>query len=221
MKLIFSAITKYISALIITCLLLFISSSTIKYYNAWLLLLVLFLPILFFGIYLYIKKPKLLERRLKSKEKEKTQKIVILFSGILFVFDFIICGLDFKYKWSNIPLYIEVIACITLLLSYFIYIKIMKENEYLLRTIEVEKNQKLVDTGLYSVIRHPMYLSVILLFLSIPLVLGSLYGFYLFLIFPMIIILRIQNEEKVLVQKLKGYSAYKLKVKYKLIPYIW
>lgn len=221
MKLLFSAIIKYTIALIITCLLLFLSSSTIKYYNAWILLGILFLPILLFGIYLYIKKPKLLERRLKSKEKEKTQKIVMLFSCILFILDFIICGLDFKYNWSNIPVYIEVIACITLLLSYLIYIKIMKENEYLLRTIEVEKNQKLVDTGLYSIIRHPMYLSVILLFLSIPLVLGSLYGFYLFLVFPMIIILRIQNEEKVLVQKLKGYSSYKLKVKYKLIPYIW
>lgn len=221
MKLVTSALIKYLCGLIITSLLIFIPSGTIKNYNGWLLLILLFVPMLFLGIYLYIKKPKLLQRRLKSKEKEKTQKLVILLSLVLFVSGFIICGLDFKYKWSSIPKYIVILASITLLFSYFLYIKIMKENEYLLRTIEVEKNQKLVDTGLYSVIRHPMYLSVTLLFLSIPLVLGSLYGFYLFLIFPMIIILRIQNEEKVLAINLKGYSAYKLRVKYKLIPYIW
>lgn len=221
MKLLIQGITKYLISLIITSLLIFISSGTINNYNAWLLLITLFIPILIFGIYLYIKNPKLLKRRLNSKEKQNDQKLIQILSLIIFIIGFIISGLDYKYKWTFIPNYIQIISCVTLLFGYFLYIKIMKENEYLLRTIEVEKNQKIIDTGLYSLIRHPMYLSATLIFLSIPLILKSLYAFYIFLIFPILLIIRIKKEEKILVKELKGYSAYKLKVKYKLIPYIW
>lgn len=221
MKLLLQGIIKYLISLIITSLLIFIPSGTIKNFNAWLLLIILFLPILIYKIYLYIKKPKLVKRKLNSKEKQTKQQITIILSLILFIIGFIVSGLDFKYKWTNIPNYVQIISCTTLLIGYALYVKIMNENEYLLRTIEIEKKQKLVDTGLYSLIRHPMYLSIILIFLSIPLILKSLYGFYIFLIFPLILIIKIKNEEKILIKELKGYSAYKLKVKYKLIPYIW
>ena len=221
MNLLLQGIIKYLISLIITSLLIFIPSGTIKNFNAWLLLIILFLPILIYKIYLYIKKPKLVKRKLNSKEKQTKQQITIILSLILFIIGFIVSGLDFKYKWTNIPNYIQIISCITLLIGYALYVKIMNENECLLRTIEIEKKQKLVDTGLYSLIRHPMYLSIILILLSIPLILKSLYGFYIFLIFPLILIIKIKNEEKFLIKELKGYSAYKLKVKYKLIPYIW
>ena len=221
MKLLLQGITKYLITLIITSLLIFIPSGTIKNPDAWILLIILFLPILTLGIYLYFKNPKLLKRRLKSKEKQKTQKILLVILLIVFITAFIICGLDYKYKWSNIPNYIHIISCITLLIIYMLYIIVTKENEYLLRTIEVEKNQKLIDTGLYSLVRHPMYLSTLLIVLSIPLILKSLYGFYIILLYLLILIIRIKNEEKFLVKELKGYSAYKLKVKYKLIPYGW
>ena len=218
MKQLIQGITKYLVLLIITSLLIFIPSGSIKNYNAWLLLIILFLPILVYRIYLYIKKPKLLKIIQNSKEK---QSISTILSIILFIIGFIISGLDFKYKWTNIPNYVQIISCITLLIGYLLYAKIINENEYLFRPIEVEKKQKLIETGLYNLIRHPMYLSIILIFLSIPLILKSLYAFYLFLLFPLILIIKIKKEEKVLVKELKGYSAYKLKVKYKLIPYIW
>ena len=221
MKLLVSAITKFILGIVLVGLLIFIPAGTIKYINGWLFIVLLFVPMLIFGIYLYIKNPKLLKRRLNNKEKEKTQKIVLLISALLFIAGFIISSLDYRYNWSNIPNYIIIIASIVLLIGYYLYVKVMLQNEYLLRTIEVEKEQKLIDTGLYSLVRHPMYFSVLLIFLSIPLILGSLYGFYIFLFFIVVLIIRIKNEEKVLVKELPGYSKYKLKVKYKLIPYIY
>ena len=221
MKLLINALIKYILGLLMVCLLLFIPAGTILFFNGWLFIGLLFIPIFIFGIYLFFKSPKLLERRLNNKEKENTQKFVILISALLFIGGFVICGLDYRYNWSSVPNYVTIISSIVLLIGYVLYIVVMKQNEFLLRTIDVEEEQKVVDTGLYGVVRHPMYFSVLLIFMSIPLVLGSLYGFYVFLIFPVILIIRIKNEEKVLVLKLKGYSKYKLKVKYKLIPYIW
>lgn len=221
MKLLLNATIKFILGIVLVGLLLFLPAGTIKYPNAWLFMGLLFIPMLIFGIYLYIKKPKLLERRLNNKEKENTQKIVLLISALLFISGFIVSALDYKNNWSNVPFYITILASIILLMGYYLYIKVMLQNEYLLRTIEVEKKQKLIDTGLYAIVRHPMYFSVLLIFLSIPLILGSLYGFYIFLTFPIILIIRIKNEEKVLLKELPGYSKYKFKVKYKLIPYIW
>jgi protein-S-isoprenylcysteine O-methyltransferase Ste14 len=221
MKLFINALVKFVLGIVLVCLLVFLPAGTLSYFNGWLFICLLFIPMFVFGIYLFVKKPKLLERRLNSKEKVGTQKLVVLVSALLFIAGFIVCGLDYRYGWTCIPNYVVIISGVTLLIGYALYIEVMRENEYLLRTIEVEKEQKLIDTGLYGVVRHPMYLSVILLFLSFPLVLGSLYGFYIFLVFPLVLVIRLHSEEKVLVRELKGYSKYKLRVKYKLIPYIW
>ena len=221
MKLILESLIKFILGIVLVGLLVFLPAGTFDYPKAWLFIALLFIPMFIFGTYLYIKKPKLLKRRLNNKEKENTQKIVVLISGLLFIAGFIVSALDFKNKWTSIPLWVTILASIVLLIGYFIYIKVMLQNEYLLRTIEVEKEQKLIDTGLYSIVRHPMYFAVLLIFLSIPLILGSLYGFYIFLSFIVVLLIRIKNEEKVLVKELPGYSKYKLKVKYKLIPYVY
>lgn len=221
MKLLVNALVKFILGIVLVMLLVFIPAGTLSYFNGWLFIGLLFIPMFIFGIYLFFKKPELLRRRLNNKEKEGTQKFVVLISALLFICGFIVCGLDYRYGFSKLPDYIVIIGSVMLLIGYALYIEVMRENEYLLRTIEIEKEQKVVDTGLYGLVRHPMYLSVILLFLSFPLVLGSLYGFYIFLIFPLVLIIRIRNEEKILVKELKGYSKYKLKVKYKLIPFIW
>lgn len=221
MKLLVNALVKFILGIVLVMLLVFIPAGTLSYFNGWLFIGLLFIPMFIFGIYLFFKKPELLRRRLNNKEKEGTQKFVVLISALLFIGGFIVCGLDYRYGFSKLPDYIVIIGSVMLLIGYALYIEVMRENEYLLRTIEIEKEQKVVDTGLYGLVRHPMYLSVILLFLSFPLVLGSLYGFYIFLIFPLVLIIRIRNEEKILVKELKGYSKYKLKVKYKLIPFIW
>lgn len=221
MKLLVNALVKFVLGIVLVMLLVFIPAGTLSYFNGWLFIGLLFIPMFIFGIYLFFKKPELLRRRLNNKEKEGTQKFVVLISALLFIGGFIVCGLDYRYEFSKLPDYIVIIGSVMLLIGYALYIEVMRENEYLLRTIEIEKEQKVVDTGLYGLVRHPMYLSVILLFLSFPLVLGSLYGFYIFLIFPLVLIIRIRNEEKILVKELKGYSKYKLKVKYKLIPFIW
>ena len=221
MKLLVNALVKVVLGIVLVMLLVFIPAGTLSYFNGWLFIGLLFIPMFIFGIYLFFKKPELLRRRLNNKEKEGTQKFVVLISALLFIGGFIVCGLDYRYEFSKLPDYIVIIGSVLLLIGYALYIEVMRENEYLLRTIEIEKEQKVVDTGLYGLVRHPMYLSVILLFLSFPLVLGSLYGFYIFLIFPLVLIIRIRNEEKILVKELKGYSKYKLKVKYKLIPFIW
>jgi protein-S-isoprenylcysteine O-methyltransferase Ste14 len=221
MKLAINALVKFLFGVLIVGILIFIPAGSIEYFNGWLFMGLLFIPLLILGVYLFIKKPKLLERRLNNKEKIGTQKFVVFVSALLFICGFVVCGLDYKYGWSSIPNYVVIISSIILIVGYLLYVEVLKENEYLLRTVEVERNQKLIDTGLYGLIRHPMYLSVILMFLSIPLILGSLYAFYIFLIFPIVLIIRLHNEEKILVKELKGYSKYKLKVKYKLIPYIW
>ena len=181
----------------------------------------LFIPMFIVGIILMIKNPELLRRRLNAKEKEGEQKQVIILSGLMFFLGFIIAGLNFRFKWFELPNIVTIISSIIFVISYALYGIVLKENAYLLRTIEVEKNQKVIDTGLYGIIRHPMYSATILLFLSMPLVLGSIFSFAIFLIYPVIIAKRIKNEEKVLEKDLKGYTEYKKKVKYKIIPFIW
>ena len=184
-------------------------------------MLLLFVPMLIAGFYLMYKNPDLLRRRLKAKEKEGEQKEVVLYSGLMFIAGFIIAGLNYRFDWNTLPEIIIIIGIILFLFAYLLYAIVLKENSYLLRTIEVEKDQKLIDTGLYGIVRHPMYSATLILFLSMPLILNSLISFIIFLIYPYLIIKRINNEEQVLEKDLKGYKEYKKKVKYKLIPYIY
>ena len=220
-KLFVSAITKILAGIILVSLLLFIPAGTLEYYNAWLFMGLLFIPMFIAGIVMMIKNPDLLRRRLNAKEKEMEQKEVLLFSAIMFISGFIIAGLNYRYEWIILPNIIVIIGSILFLLSYLIYAEVLRENAYLLRTIEVEKDQKLVDTGLYGIVRHPLYTSTIFLFLSMPLILGSIISFIIFLSYIFIIVKRIKNEEQVLTKDLKDYKEYNEKVKYKLIPYIW
>ncbi len=219
-KLFIEAITKFTIGIIIVGLLLFIPG-TISYWQGWLFMGLLFIPMFIAGIIMLVKNKELLKRRLNNKEKEEEQKIVILLSGLMFILGFVIAGLNFRYKWIILPDIITIIGSIIFTISYIIYAEILRENTYLSRTIEVEKNQKLIDTGLYGIIRHPMYASTIFLFLSIPLILGSILSLIIFLIYPFLIIKRIKNEEQVLEEKLIGYKEYQKRVKYRLIPYIW
>ena len=221
MKLFGEAIIKILLGIILVSLLIFVPAGTINYFNGWLLCLLLFVPMFIAGIVMLIKSPNLLKKRLNAKEKIGEQKLVILLSLLMFVGGFIISGLDYRYGWSNLNNIVVIISCIVFLISYIGYAEVLRENAYLSRTIEVQENQKVIDTGLYGIVRHPMYLVTIFLFLSMPLILGSLYGFFIFLIYPLIIIKRLLNEEKFLKKELDGYTDYMKKVKYRLIPFIW
>ena len=214
------AIIKFILGVILVCLLLFIPGS-ISYWPGWLFIGILFIPMFIVGIIMMFKNSELLQRRLNNKEKENEQKFVIIFSGLMFVLGFILAGLNYRFNWFILPNIVIWIGTALFLVSYLLYGVVMIQNPFLLRTIEVEQDQKLVDSGLYGIVRHPMYLITIIMFLSIPLVLGSLISFIIFLIYPFIIIKRIKNEEKVLEKDLEGYKEYENKVKYRLIPYIW
>ena len=220
-KLFIQAITKFVCGFLVIGLLLFIPAGTLNYWNAWVFLGILFVPMLIVGIILMIKSPDLLRKRLNSKEKESKQQILILLGGVIFICGFVVSGLNYRFEWIILPKWIIFIATIIFLLAYVLYAEVLRENMYLSRIIEVQENQKVIDTGLYGIVRHPMYTSTILLFLSIPLVLGSLFSFLIFMLYPIIIIKRIKNEEQVLEQGLKGYLEYKKKVKYRLIPFIW
>ena len=170
---------------------------------------------------MFIKAPQLLEKRLSAKEKENTQKGVVIFSFLMFVAGFVTAGLDYRFGWSKVPFAVTIISGIVLLLSYGLYARVMKENAYLSRTVEIQNNQKIIDTGLYGIVRHPMYTATILLFLSMPLVLGSWFALILFLPYPFVIAIRIKNEEKVLEAGLPGYCEYKQKVRWRIIPFVW
>ncbi len=220
-KLFFQAIIKYILGVLIVGLFIFIPAGTFNYFNGWLFMGLLFIPMFIAGIVLMIVNPELLKSRLNAKEKEKEQKEVLIFSGIMFILGFITAGLDYRFKWIELPNELVIISSIFFIIAYILYAEVLRENTYLLRTIEVKDNQKLVDTGLYSIVRHPMYFATLLLFLSMPLVLGSIISFIIFLAYPFIIAKRIKNEEMILEKGLKGYKEYKKKVKYKLIPFIW
>ncbi len=220
-KLFFQAIIKFILGVLIIGLLLFVPANTIDYWNGWLFMGLLFIPMFIAGIILMIKNPELLRKRLNAKEKENEQRQVIAFSGIMFLFGFIIAGLNYKYNWIVIPNVIVIISVVLFILAYILYAEVLRENTYLSRTIEVQENQKVIDTGLYGIVRHPMYAVTILLFLTMPLILGSVLSFVIFLVYPIIISKRIKNEEKVLEKELLGYEEYKKKVKYKIIPFIW
>ena len=220
-KLFIQAIIKYILGVVSIGALLFIPACSFEYWNGWLFMGLLFIPMFIAGIILMIKNPELLRKRLNAKEKENEQKEVILFSGLMFFSGFIIAGLNYKYNWIEVPNIIVIISSILFIIAYILYAEVLRENIYLSRTIEVQENQKVVDTGMYGIVRHPMYAVTILLFLTMPLILGSIISFIIFLIYPFIIGKRIKNEEEVLEKDLKGYTEYKKKVKYKLIPFIW
>ena len=220
-KLFLQAIIKYIFGVLIIGALLFIPANSFKYWNGWLFMGLLFVPMFIAGIILMIKNPELLRKRLNAREKENEQKWVLVFSGLMFLSGFIIAGLNYRYKWIEIPNIVVIISSILFIISYILYAEVLRENTYLSRTIEVQENQKVIDTGLYGIVRHPMYAVTILLFLTMPLVLGSIISFIIFLIYPIIINKRIKNEEKVLEKDLKGYIEYKKKVKYKVIPFVW
>ncbi len=220
-KLFFQALSKFLIGFIIICALLFIPAGTLDYPNGWLFIALLFIPMFFAGIVMLFKSPDLLRRRLNAKEEEDEQKTVILLSGIIFLLAFILAGLNFRFGWFKLPTVVIIIASVIFLIAYIMYAEVLRENEYLSRTVEVSEDQKVVDSGLYGIVRHPMYTSTIFLFLSMPLVLDSIFSFIVMLVYPIIIIFRIRNEEKVLENELIGYKEYKEKVKYKLIPYLW
>ena len=220
-KLFFEAIIKIILGILLVGLLIFLPAGTLNYFNGWLLCGILFIPMFIVGIVMMIKSPELLKRRLSAKEKIGEQKIVILLSLLMFICGFVLAGLDFRFGWIKLPNFVSTIGCIVFIIAYLLYAEVLRENVYLSRTIEVSENQKVIDTGLYSIVRHPMYMATIILFLSMPLVLGSIISFIVFLIYPFIIIKRLKNEEEFLEKELKGYKEYKEKVKYRLIPFIW
>lgn len=220
-KLFLQALSKFLIGLIIICILLFVPAGTIYYPNGWLFIALLFIPMFIAGTIMFIKAPDLLRRRLNAKEEEEEQKLVLLLSGIMFLLAFILAGLNFRFGWFKLSTIAIIMASIIFLIAYAMYAEVLRENAYLSRTVEVNENQKVVDTGLYGLVRHPMYTSTIFLFLSMPLVLDSILSFIVMLAYPIIIIFRIRNEEEVLERDLDGYIEYKEKVKYKLIPYLW
>ena len=221
MKLLFSAIVKFVFGLVLVGVLLFLPAGGFEFGNAWLFIGLLFLPMLILGIILFFFAPELLQKRLNAKEKENTQKGVVAVSGLMFFVGFVVAGLDFRFGWSKVPLWAVIAASAVLLVSYGLYAEVMRENAYLSRTIEVQDGQKLIDRGLYSVVRHPMYAVTVLLFCSIPIVLGSWWALLSFAAYPIAIVVRVINEEKVLSSGLEGYGDYKKRVKYRLIPFIW
>ena len=220
-KLFISAITKFSLGFIIVALLIFLPAGTIYFPNGWLFIGILFIPMFFAGIVMLIKSPELLKKRLDAKEKHSKQSIIVKLSGLMFIAGFIIAGLGYRFSWYTVPNYIVIGASVIFIVSYIIYAEVLRENAYLSRTIKVQENQKVVDTGLYGIVRHPMYFATVLLFLSIPLILGSVYSFLNFLIYPFIIAKRIKYEEAFLEKELVGYIEYKKKVKYRMIPFIW
>ena len=220
-KLFSQALMKFLFGLVIVFLLLFIPAGSMDYFNGWLFIALLFIPMFIAGIIMFIKSPELLKRRLNAKEEENEQKIVILISGIVFLLAFILAGLNFRFEWFQLPQIVVITASIIFLLSYIMYAEVLRENMYLSRTVEVSENQEVIDTGLYGIVRHPMYTSTIFLFLSMPLILDSIFSFIVMLIYPIVMILRIKNEEKVLERELEGYKEYKEKVKYRIVPFIW
>ena len=220
-KLMISAVTKFLAGLVLLALLIFLPAGTLAFTQGWIFMAVLFLPMLIIGIVLALKSPELLRKRLNSKEQENTQKGVVISILLMFLAGFITAGLSFRFGWLRLPMWVSVTAAVIFLIGYAMYAEVLRENEYLSRTVEVQEEQKVIDTGLYGVIRHPMYTATILMFCFAPLVLGSVISFVIFLAYPVIIVTRIGNEEKVLENGLKGYADYKKKVKYRLLPFIW
>ena len=221
MKLLFESITKFTCGLLLVGLLIFLPAGTLQYTYGWLFVGLLFVPILIAGFVMLAKSPEFLKKRLDAKEKQGTQKGIVAISGLMFIAGFVVAGLDFRFGWSNMPTWVVITASALFLVAYALYAEVMRENAYLSRTIKVEEGQTVVDTGMYGIVRHPMYAVTILLFLMIPLVLGSWYALIAFVFYPAVIVVRLKDEEDLLTRQLPGYVQYKQKVKYRLIPFIW
>lgn len=220
-KLFLQAIIKFLFGVLLVGLLVFLPAGTLQFFEGWLFMGILFVPMFFAGLVMLVKNPGLLESRLNAKEKQADQGLVVKLSGLMFLAGFIVAGLDFRLEWLTLPKGVSIGAAVIFLIAYVLYAEVLRENTYLSRTIEVQENQKVIDTGLYGIVRHPMYFATVLLFLAMPLVLGSLISFVIFLVYPLIIAKRIKGEETFLEQELAGYKEYKEKVRYRLIPFIW
>ena len=221
MKLLLEGLVKFACGLVMVALLLFWPAGTLAYPNGWLFMAVLFGPMLIAGFVMFFKSPEFLAKRLDAKEKQSAQKGVLAFAGLMFLAGFLVAGFDYRFGWSNVGRGWVIGATVIFLASYGVYAEVMRENAYLSRTIRVEEGQKVVDTGLYAIVRHPMYTATIFLFLAMPLILGSWYAFVIFLAYPAIIVVRLKDEEDLLTRELEGYEEYKKKVKYRLIPFVW
>ena len=221
MKLLIEALTKFACGLVLVGLLIFLPAGTLSYTYGWLLIGLLFVPMLIAGFVMLSKSPDFLKKRLDAKEKQGTQKGVVALSGLMFIAGFVVAGLDYRFGWSDMPTWVILTASVLFLAAYALYAEVMRENAYLSRTIKVEEGQKVVDTGLYSVVRHPMYMATILLFLMMPIVLGSWYALIAFAFYPAVIVVRLKDEEELLTKELPGYAEYKQKVKYRIIPFVW
>lgn len=220
-KLFLSAITKFSFGVLLVGLLIFLPAGTLSYAYGWLMMCLLFIPMFFAGIVMMVKNPTLLRSRLNAKEKQKDQSAALRFSALMFFFGFVIAGLGKRFDWYMLPPWVVIVASAVFLSAYLLYAEVLRENTYLSRIIEVQKGQKVIDTGLYGIVRHPMYSATVFLFLSMPLVLGSVYSFVVFLSYPWIIAKRIVAEERFLEKELEGYVGYKHKVRYRLFPFIW
>lgn len=221
LKLFIQAIIKFLSGIVLVGLLLFLSAGTFSFFNGWLFMGLLFVPMFLAGIVLMTKNPELLKKRLNAKEEQKEQSLVVKMSVIMFLAGFIVAGLGHRFEWYTLPKGVVIGAAVVFLVAYVLYAEVLRENTYLSRTIEVQENQRVIDTGLYGIVRHPMYSATLLLFLSMPLVLGSIYSFLIFVVYPFIIAKRINAEEEFLEKELSGYVEYKQKVRYRMIPFIW
>ena len=221
MKLFFQGITKFLLGIIILGLLIFLPAWSLHYWQGWLLMGILFIPMFIAGLVMMAKNPDLLRKRLNAKEQEKEQKTVVALTGVLFVLAFVVAGLNWRFQWIVLPDWVSWTAAGIFLVCYLLYAEVLRENTYLSRTVEVQEHQKVIDTGLYGIVRHPMYTATTLLFLMMPLVLGSIISFGIMLLYIPLIVKRIRNEEKVLEQGLEGYADYKKRVKYRILPFIW
>ena len=221
MKLLINGLVKFTCGLIMVGALIFLPAGTLGYTKGWLLMGLLFVPMLIAGFVMFFKSPAFLAKRLDAREKQATQKGVLAFSGLMFIGGFVVAGLDYRFGWSNMPPAVTVVSSVLFLVAYGLYAEVMRENAYLSRTIKVEEGQTVVDTGLYGIVRHPMYMASILLFLMMPIVLGSWYSLIVFAAYPAIIIVRLKDEEDLLTRELPGYDAYKKKVKYRIVPFVW
>ncbi len=220
-RLFIQAVTRFLAGLLLVGLLLFVTAGSFAYWQAWLLIIILFIPMFIAGLIMLVKSPDLLRKRLNVKEEQTEQKTVILFSGLMFLAAFILAGLNYRFAWFILPGEVSFAAAVVFLLGYVLYAEVLRENAYLSRTVEVQENQKVIDTGLYGIVRHPMYMSTLLLFLAMPIVLGSVISFVIMLAYIPIIARRIRNEELVLEKGLEGYREYKQRVRYKVIPFVW
>ena len=221
LKLFIEAILKFTLGVVLVGALIFLPAGTFAFVGGWLLMGILFVPMFLAGLVMMAKDPSLLASRLEAKEKEKTQSIVVKLSGLMFVVGFVLAGLDFRFGFIRLPFAVNIVALVVFIIAYILYAEVLRENTYLSRTIKVVEGQKVISTGLYGIVRHPMYFATILLFMAMPLVLGSVISFVVFLAYPIIIAVRIKNEEEVLTRELEGYEEYKKKVKYRMIPFIW